>query len=161
MAKNKIRVIGFLIAAVCSGLGNVSADEVQKALANKVGLVTITVYRSPTCSCCGQWVEHLKANAFDVKDIITNEIDQVKDRLGVPPELASCHTAVVGDYFIEGHVPAGDIARLISLKPAVRGVAVPGMPRGTPGMEVGTVKDDFDVYAVEGKRVKIFNQYRN
>lgn len=161
MRKNKRWVLGFLITMVCSNVGNINADEAQKALANKVDLISITVYRSPTCGCCGQWVEHLKANAFDVKDIITNEINQVKERLGVPSELASCHTAVVDDYFIEGHVPADDIARLINLKPAVRGVAVPGMPLGTPGMEAGSVKDDFDVYAVEGKIVKVFNQYRN
>ncbi len=153
--------VGLSFVIVFSGLGVVSAEDTQGALVEKVAVIPITVYRSPTCGCCGQWIEHLKAHAFVVNDIVTSDMDQVKERFGISPELASCHTARVGEYFIEGHVPAGDIVRLLIKKPAVKGLTVPGMPRGTPGMEMGGVRDDFDVYAVGQKAVEVFNQYRN
>ncbi|HHZ70514.1 MAG TPA: DUF411 domain-containing protein [Methylococcaceae bacterium] len=153
--------VGLFFVIVLSGLGVVSAEGTQEASVENVGVVQITVYRSPTCGCCGQWIEHLKAHAFVVNDIVTNDMDQVKERFGISPELASCHTARVAGYFIEGHVPADDITRLLTEKPAVKGLTVPGMPRGAPGMEMGAVRDDFDVYVVGQEAVKVFNQYRN
>lgn len=105
----------------------------------------MTVYRSPTCGCCGKWLDHIKQNHFTVKDIVTNDMQAIKQRYGVSAELASCHTAVIGGYVIEGHVPAEDIIKLLQTKPDVVGIAVPGMPVGTPGMEMGARKDDYDV----------------
>ena len=144
------------------GCGIASAENIQTESARgaEVSARTITVYRSPTCGCCGQWIEHLKAHAFVVSDILTNDMDQVKERFGVSPELASCHTARIDGYFIEGHVPAKDIIRLLTEKPDVKGLTVPGMPRGTPGMEMGAVRDDFNVYAVGQEAVEVFNAYR-
>ncbi|MDP7536957.1 MAG: DUF411 domain-containing protein [Methylococcales bacterium] len=144
------------------GCGIASAENIQTESARgaEVSARTITVYRSPTCGCCGQWIEHLKAHAFVVSDILTNDMDQVKERFGVSPELASCHTARLNGYFIEGHVPAKDIIRLLTEKPDVKGLTVPGMPRGTPGMEMGAVRDDFNVYAVGQEAVEVFNAYR-
>jgi len=144
------------------GCGIASAENIQTESARgaEVSARTITVYRSPTCGCCGQWIEHLKAHAFVVSDIVTNDMDQVKERFGVSPELASCHTARIDGYFIEGHVPAKDIIRLLTEKPDVKGLTVPGMPRGTPGMEMGAVRDDFNVYAVGQEAVEVFNAYR-
>ena len=144
------------------GCGIASAENIQTESARgaEVSARTITVYRSPTCGCCGQWIEHLKAHAFVVSDIVTNDMDQVKERFGVSPELASCHTARLNGYFIEGHVPAKDIIRLLTEKPDVKGLTVPGMPRGTPGMEMGAVRDDFNVYAVGQEAVEVFNAYR-
>ena len=151
--------IGVVMVIVC---GVASAEDIQTESARRaeVNARTITVYRSPTCGCCGQWIEHLKAHAFVVNDIVTNDMDQVKERFGISPELASCHTARLDGYFIEGHVPAEDIIRLLTEKPALKGLTVPGMPRGTPGMEMGGVRDDFDVYAVGQETVEVFNAYR-
>jgi hypothetical protein len=128
----------------------------------KIGeLIEVDVYRSSSCSCCGKWVEHLKENQFQVKDHIVDDVQVMKDKYGVSAEMASCHTAVVNGYVVEGHVPAADIKRLLKLKPAVVGISVPGMPVGTPGMEVGSKKDDYDVVSFDkSKSVQIFNQYK-
>lgn len=93
------------------------------------------VYLTPTCGCCGKWVEHLTAAGFSVKRTVTPELDAVPARQRVPPSLRSCHTAVVGRYLVEGHVPADVVQRLLRERPDVEGIAVPGMPIGSPGME--------------------------
>lgn len=97
--------------------------------------IPITVYRSPTCGCCGKWIEHLRQNNFIVTDVLTNEMESVKKRHGVTNDIASCHTAVTSGYVIEGHVPAKDIRALLKARPNVFGIAVPGMPENSPGME--------------------------
>ena len=110
--------------------------------------VAVTVYKDPNCGCCAKWVEHMAAAGFatTVKD--TGDLDAVKQRHGVPASLQSCHTALVGQYVVEGHVPAADVQRLLREKPAVRGIAVPGMPVGSPGMEVpGRHADRYEVVA--------------
>ncbi len=109
---------------------------------------TITVYKSPTCGCCKKWVDHLREHGFEVVTHDTDEIGQVKAASGVPGELASCHTAIVDDYVIEGHVPADAIRRLLEERPQVAGLAVPGMPMGSPGME-GSYEDRYDVLAFD------------
>ena len=93
----------------------------------------IDVYKDPNCGCCQRWVEHLQANGFSVK--VHDVADFMQYKQGVPSELAACHTAKVGGYLIEGHVPASDIRRLLKERPKVSGIAVPGMPAGSPGME--------------------------
>ena len=95
----------------------------------------MTVYKSPSCGCCGAWVRHMKAHGHTVKTVDMETLDAIKKMTGVPEPLQSCHTAVVNGYVIEGHVPAADVARLLTEKPAARGLAVPGMPVGSPGME--------------------------
>jgi len=95
----------------------------------------ITVYKSPTCGCCGKWVDHLKANGFDVEVKQRRDMRPIKRELGIKPALQSCHTGIINGYVIEGHVPAADIKRLLEERPQVRGLAVPGMPAGSPGME--------------------------
>ena len=97
----------------------------------------ITVYKSPTCGCCTAWVTHVKRAGFRVVVHDTADVQPVKDRWGVPGDLISCHTAKVENYVIEGHVPADLIQRLLQEKPAVLGIATPGMPSGSPGMEGG------------------------
>lgn len=106
----------------------------------------MTVTKDPSCGCCSGWVEHIRAAGFPVEVIESGELNRVKDRLGVPQALASCHTAKIGGYLIEGHVPAAAVKRLLAEKPAGRGLAVPGMPVGSPGMEVeGTAPEAYDV----------------
>lgn len=97
--------------------------------------VEIAVYRTPTCGCCSKWVKHLEEHGFSVEDHVLPDLSAMKSENGITPELASCHTAFVDGYVIEGHVPAGDIARLLETRPAISGLAVPGMPIGSPGME--------------------------
>jgi hypothetical protein len=109
------------------------------------GLPKITVTKDPTCGCCAGWTEHVRAAGFRVE---TNELNRVKVRLGVPSNLAACHTAEVDGYVVEGHVPATTIKRLLAERPAVKGLAVRGMPVGSPGMEVeGAEPETYDVIA--------------
>jgi hypothetical protein len=111
----------------------------------------ITVYKDPSCGCCTKWVEHLQASGFAPQVHDRSDMDSLKDSLGVPKALRSCHTAVAGKYLIEGHVPASDIKRLLASSPAkVLGLAVPDMPAGSPGMEMGGRADRYDVIAFAG-----------
>ena len=105
---------------------------------------TITVYRDPNCGCCTKWIEHMIKHGFRVNDRKSDEMSEIKRGLGVPEKLESCHTGVVNGYVIEGHVPAADVQRLLKQKPKVAGLAVPGMPMGSPGME-GPRKDSYEV----------------
>src|SRR5215204_4324447 len=110
--------------------------------------ISITVYKDPSCGCCKKWVDHLRGNGFAPEVHDRSDMQALKDSLGVPVALRSCHTAVVGTYVIEGHVPAADVKRLVATKPTKTvGVAVPGMPAGSPGMEVGGRVDRYDVVA--------------
>ena len=114
----------------------------------------LTVYKDANCGCCKAWVAHVRAaGGFSVGIVDVPDLAATKVRLGVPAALAACHTGVVAGYLIEGHVPAADIARLLAARPAgVRGLAVPGMPAGSPGMEVpGGYKEPFDVLAFDAK----------
>ena len=99
---------------------------------------SISVLRDPGCGCCLNWVAHLQKNGFKVSIAESPEMTAVKDRRGVPPSARSCHTGVIDGYVIEGHVPAEDIKRLLKERPAIVGLAVPGMPAGSPGMEVSS-----------------------
>ena len=112
-------------------------------------LPEVVMHKDPNCGCCGQWAEYLQANGFRVKTVMEDDMQSVKRRFAVPQRLTSCHTAKVGDYVIEGHVPASAIKRLLREKPAVAGLSVPGMPLGSPGMEVPGKKDAYDVVAFD------------
>jgi hypothetical protein len=110
----------------------------------------VTVYKTPTCGCCKLWVKHMEDNGFTVKSVDMPNVQPRKQELGVMSHLSSCHTAVVGGYVIEGHVPAEDVKRLLEEKPDVVGLAVPGMPTGSPGMEVpGRPAERYDVLAFD------------
>ena len=106
--------------------------------------VAIKVYKTPECGCCKAWVKHLRANGFVVETMDMPDLSLVKQKYGVKPALQSCHTAVVNGYVIEGHVPADLIARMLKERPAIAGLAVPGMPSGSPGME-GALKQQYEV----------------
>lgn len=120
----------------------------------------VEMWKDPNCGCCSAWAEHLEAEGFEVRSHATREMREVKVEQGVPPRLASCHTAVVEGYVIEGHVPAADIRRLLEESPEVAGLAVPGMPHGSPGMETGRV-DDYTVYSWQGVDAtpEVFQRY--
>ena len=119
----------------------------------------ITVYKSASCGCCKKWVSHLEENGFKVKSVNSNNMTKIKDDNGVPNAARSCHTATMGNYVIEGHVPAADIKKLLAEKRTVAGLAVPGMPMGSPGME-GARKDNYSVYEFDKKgRARVVTKY--
>jgi hypothetical protein len=104
-------------------------------VAAQTKLPTVVVYKTPTCGCCGKWVEHLQAAGFKVETQHRDDLSGIRQQQKVPSSLLSCHTALVGSYVVEGHVPAADVKKLLAEKPSVKGIAVPGMPAGSPGME--------------------------
>lgn len=135
-----------LASVLLSGVGAaalVTAVLAQRPAQDKSS--ELTVYKSPTCGCCGKWIEHMKAAGFQVKVVDLDDLTEIKQASGVPMKLRTCHTAVVGNYAIEGHVPADVVKKLLAEKPAAAGIAVPGMPIGSPGMEVGNQKDSYEV----------------
>ena len=118
------------------------------------------VFKTPTCGCCGKWVDHMKANGFEAKVNEVPSTAEYRRKFGVPEKLLSCHTAVVQGYAIEGHVPAEDVLRLLKLKPKGKGLAVPGMPIGSPGMEQGARRDPYSVLLFDEKGgVSEFKRY--
>ena len=100
------------------------------------GAGRVTVYKNESCGCCKLWVQPLQKAGFEVQVNDVSNLGPIKERVGIPPAMGSCHTAEVGGYFVEGHVPADDIKRLLRERPDARGLTVPGMPAGSPGMEV-------------------------
>lgn len=121
----------------------------------------IAVHKDPNCGCCGGWVDHLRANGFEANVTETAQPNRIKARLGVPNELASCHTAEIEGFIIEGHVPAESIRKLLSQRPTIHGLAVPGMPVGSPGMEVaGTAPEIYDVIAFGPLGQSVFARYQ-
>lgn len=128
--------------------------------ARATALPEVLVYKSPTCGCCKDWMKHLQASGLTVKTVDVADLAAVRARFGVPDRLAACHTAVVGGYAVEGHVPAGAVKRLLAEKPNALGISVPGMPIGSPGME-GANPEAFGVVVFDERgRSKVFESYR-
>jgi hypothetical protein len=130
---------GSSLAAVVGVLGLLATQQSVAA--------DIVVYKSPTCGCCGKWVKHMEDAGFSVDVENRGDLAPIKAELGVPGRMQSCHTAKVGDYIVEGHVPADLVKRMLDEKPDIKGLAVPGMPMGSPGME-GPRKDPYNVIAI-------------
>jgi len=151
-----------LLGAAVSPFSAVQAADPFWAEGRTEASHNIRVYHSPTCGCCKAWIKHLKEHNFQVQDVEMQDLTELKRRLGVPQRGASCHTAVVNDKVIEGHVPAQDIKRLLAQESDTRLLTVPGMPSGGPGMDMpGARKDSFAVYAVSNSNeVSIFNEYK-
>lgn len=114
------------------------------SLAQAAELIPIDVHRDTNCGCCKKWIAHLEANGFKVNDQVETNMSEVKQRLGVPPRLASCHTGVINSKFVEGHVPAEQVLAL-SKRSDLLGMAAPGMPMGSPGMEMDGMADAYQV----------------
>ena len=108
----------------------------------------ITVFKSPTCGCCTNYIPYVKANGFFVKTIDTQDMSHIKSKYQIPANMESCHTTIIGDYFVEGHVPMEAVKKLLSEKPDIKGIALPGMPAGSPGMP-GPKTEQFIVYAIQ------------
>jgi hypothetical protein len=136
--------VGLTGVAVAATTGGSPVDQAQGP--------AITVYKTATCGCCGKWVDHMKKAGFAVRTVDTDDLTEVKQASGVPMRLRTCHTALVEGYVIEGHVPADLVERLLKEKPAGAGLAVAGMPMGSPGME-GVRRDAYEVllFSKDGK----------
>lgn len=136
------------LTATLGGAAAVLVGNVASALAlPALKPLKMTVYKTPTCGCCRTWVTHARTTltGYDVQTLDMNDLSEVKARLGVPASLQSCHTAISGPYVFEGHVPADLIKRFLAERPKALGLAVPGMPAGSPGMEMGSYKEPYDV----------------
>ncbi len=122
----------------------------------------ITVYKSPTCGCCTEWEDHLTMEGFEVTSIERNNMNPIKEKFGVKRNLASCHTAIVDGYVIEGHVPASDIKRLLNERPEIAGLTAPGMPKESPGMQPhGKMPKNYDVLSFdESGKTEVFTSYK-
>ena len=121
---------------------------------------TILVYKNPSCGCCVNWVKHLEAAGFTVTVKEVDDTSVMRKRLGLPEEFGGCHSATVAGYVLEGHVPAADVTRLLATRPTALGLAVPGMPVGSPGMEVGDRVDPYDVLLIDrAGRATVFARY--
>jgi hypothetical protein len=131
--------LGIAAAVIALSASGATPGAQQKTAARP----SVTVYKSATCGCCSGWVAHMRQNGFDVKAIDVDDIEVPKKTYGVPAAASSCHTSLVGGYVVEGHVPADAVLRLLRERPAVAGLAVRGMPIGTPGMEMGAQKDPY------------------
>jgi hypothetical protein len=118
----------------------------------------IEVYKSRACSCCEKWIDHLRAEHFTVRVHDVDDVSPIKRENGIPAEVSSCHTAFVAGYVVEGHVPASDIRRLLAERPKVAGLAVPGMPVGSPGME-GAHPVSYDVVSFGAQGVRVFSKH--
>ena len=140
-------VVSLPAALRAQGTPQGTPQRASQGRATTASLPPLTVYKSATCGCCRAWVDHMRGAGFTVRTVDTEDLGRVKGELGVPGTLQSCHTAVIGAYLVEGHVPAADVKQLLAQKPAVRGLAVPGMPIGSPGMEQGDPRD-YDRYEV-------------
>jgi hypothetical protein len=126
------------------------------------GNMKMTVYRSPSCGCCHQWMDHAKKQGFEITEVKTDNMDAIKKQYKIPANIASCHTAIIDGYVMEGHIPATDIKRFLKQKPNQLGLIVPGMSIGSPGMESGNNKQPFEVLTL-GKNgsTQVFKTYQN
>ncbi len=123
----------------------------------------LVVYMSPTCGCCTYWVKHMEENGFSVETVKLNNVDSIKMINKISPQISSCHTGIINGYFVEGHVPAKDVRKMLSLRPKIRGLAVPGMPAGSnvPGMEVKDSPAKYEVLSIEYNGInKIWSKYQ-
>ncbi len=156
MTRLALLVVALTLAA-CADDATPAADATGEPTARETSTATtpaqpvsdtLVVYKSPSCGCCRLWEDHMRGEGFAVVSRDVTNLQAVKDSLGVPAAASSCHTGVVGGYVVEGHVPASEVRRLLRERPDGRGIAVAGMPIGSPGMEQGDRRDAYDVLLI-------------
>lgn len=134
-------------------IANVNAEDL---LSNK-----ITVYKNPECDCCIKWIKYLQKHGYKIEEKNVRNVYEIKKTFGVPVELSACHTAVIDGYVVEGHITQRDIKKLLLFRPKIKGIAVPGMPIGTPGMERGNKKEPYKVFSFdENGKIDLFTEYQ-
>ena len=160
--KKILVILSALLMAACgeesakqAGTPATDKPALQMAATDKV----LEVYKSPTCGCCGAWVDHMKENGYTVEVHDTENMQPIKEKAGILPGGGSCHTAFIDGYVIEGHVPASDVDRLLAERPEGKGLTVPGMPVGSPGMEMGDRVDAYDVLLFDENGMAVFSHH--
>lgn len=152
--KTKITLLSFFVIVV--GLAVYSFQNFPNVQEKQSEMV---VYQSKTCGCCRKWIKHLADNGFKVKSVMLDDVSETKTKLGIPQKLTSCHTATIDGYLVEGHVPASAIKKMLKERPKVKGISVPGMPIGSPGME-GDYVDSYDVISFTNDGTQnVFSRY--
>ncbi|MCC3244954.1 DUF411 domain-containing protein [Methylocystis sp. WRRC1] len=144
--RESVRFLGAAACALC--IGAARADDAKK----------MVVHKSATCGCCGKWAARMREAGYVVEEIIETDMKAVKAKLGVPEKMASCHTAEIDGYIVEGHVPAQAIAQLLKDRPKVVGIAAPGMPAGSPGMEMGEA-EVYTLYLFDAAGAREFGKW--
>lgn len=156
---SKALLIGLVVIVV--GIIGFMTTTTQSSSSNETSLekngVVVTVYKSPTCGCCGVWASYMKKEGYEIETQNIQDMSTIKQELGIPYELESCHTAEVGGYVVEGHIPNEAIEKLLAERPDIKGIGMPGMPSGSPGMP-GPKTDDFVIYEInhDGAKGDIF-----
>jgi hypothetical protein len=159
---SRLFLFAALLLAACGSPDAPASDAAANASVASASaeLPAMTVYKTPTCGCCSVWAERMAEAGFPVETVDVADLTQTKQALGIPAGAASCHTAVVDGYAVEGHVPADDVKRLLAERPDAIGLAVPGMPIGSPGMEVpGRGADAYDVLLVRRGETSVYSSY--
>lgn len=159
--------LSFVAFAACANdrdgaapAGGAANDVQPDATTAAIEPAQMVVYKNASCGCCGKWIEHMQQSGFEVTAQNVDNLGPIKGRVGVPHGMGSCHTAEVSGYFIEGHVPADAVKRLLAEKPKAKGLTVPGMPIGSPGMESGARVDPYEVHLVhEDGTTSVFEKY--
>lgn len=146
-------VLASMTAAAAAGMAGLPAFAREP-------LPVVQVFKSPSCGCCGAWVDHMKGAGFTVKVTEVDDTSVARRQYGLPDKFGGCHTAVIAGYVVEGHVPPNDVKKMLLMKPVAIGLAVPGMPVGSPGMEVGSRKEPYQVLLVaKDGRERVFSNY--
>ena len=152
MRKINLALLGLLLMTVmvsgCAFNETTSANRIESR-------EKITVFKSPDCGCCVGWIAEMERNGYDVEAVETTDLSTIKAKYNIPVNMESCHTAVVGDYFIEGHVPVEAVNKLLEEKPDIDGIALPRMPAGSPGMP-GVKMAPFQIYALSNSQISDF-----
>lgn len=146
-------LVAFVGGWMWAGMDAPAGSEPGVAAVAQGDATKVVMYQNPSCGCCSKWASHMEAAGFEVETIKTDQINDIKRREGIyDPEIASCHTAFIDGYIVEGHVPADDVRRMLRERPDIKGIAAPGMPVGSPGMEVaGQPADSYDVIAFDAE----------
>ncbi len=147
-----IPIIVIIISIVFLSCGKTDTNE--NSTSNENG-IAVTVYKDPLCGCCGDYIDELKNNGFNVTTIKTEDIQSIRDTYGISTEMESCHTMLIDDYFVEGHMPFEAIEKLLSEKPDIDGIALPDMPSGTPGMP-GEIMEEWVIYSLKDGQIFVF-----
>lgn len=147
--------------AILSGLSALAFCLLASSVSFADPLPTVTMYKDPNCGCCDAWADHMKTAGFQVDIKNENNMSLIKNHAGIVPQIASCHTAIVNGYVVEGHVPASAVKKMLNSRPQITGLAVPGMPIGSPGMEIeGQENDSYHVLAFDHQKAVSYGQYK-
>ncbi len=157
-----LAISGLAALGLAACLGDAETpDSTAEDRSSTLATTHITMHRTPTCGCCLKWVEHVEAEGFRVTVHDHADLTPIRETLGIPTQLASCHSARIGGYVLEGHVPASDIKRLLSERPDAVGLSVPGMPASAPGMDVEGVTEPFATLIFDAEKATVFSRHDN